>query len=337
MKNWCNSLSSSRFSHIYVENRIFEDENTKAILSKLKSSKIIRVGHYKDVFCRHNQNFLVQKKSPKLILAHDDGNLIYKGAKVCDDFGNKYFYYTSSIINCLYNCEYCYLQGMYSSANAVIFVNIQDVFYQLNCILKKHPVYICISYDTDIMAFEGITGFLNKWLEFAEKKNDLKIEVRTKSSNFKSIEDVAPLDNVVLAWTISPDEIARKYETGAPELNSRLKSAKSALEKGWKVRICFDPILYVENWDKYYKKCIEETFEIIPVEKVQDISIGVFRISKSYFKNMIRSNPDSSLLSYPFKTLDGVCTYDEAHHRKMVDFVYNIVSNYVTKDKIFIQ
>jgi spore photoproduct lyase len=320
-----------------VENRVLQNENAKAILSRFKNSRVINIEHYKDVFCRHNQDFLAQKKSPQLILAHNDGNLIYKGAKVCDDFGNKYFYYTSSIMNCIYNCEYCYLQGMYSSANIVVFVNIEDVFHQVEHILKEHPAYICISYDTDIMAFENITGFLNKWLEFAGVRDNLKIEVRTKSSNFKSIEKAVPGDNIILAWTISPDEIAKKYEQMAPGLDSRLESARSALKKGWKVRICFDPILYVENWDEYYKKCIEKTFRVIPADKIQDVSIGVFRISKNYFKNMMKSNPNSLLLSYPFEILDSVCTYSEEHHNKMVNFVYNMVSSYVGKDKIFIQ
>ncbi|KAA8676337.1 SPL family radical SAM protein [Clostridium sp. HV4-5-A1G] len=337
MTNWKNNLNLSKFSHIYVEDRVLQHENTKIILSKLKNSKIIRIKHYKDVFCRHNQTFSVQKRSAKLILAYNDGNLIYEGAKVCDDFGNKYFYYTSSIMNCVYNCEYCYLQGMYSSANIVVFVNIEDVFYQVSCILKKHPAYICISYDTDMMALEGITGFLKKWMKFVGENDNLKIEVRTKSSNFKSIENIKPMDNVILAWTISPNEIVRNYEAGTPELDSRLKSAKNALDNGWRVRICFDPILYVENWDKYYKKCIEETFRVIPANKIQDVSIGVFRVSKNYFKNMVRLNPRSLLLAYPFEIQDGVCTYSEMHHRKMTNFVYSIVSNYVDRNKIFVQ
>lgn len=337
MKNLNNSLISSRFSHIYVEDRIFQNENTRAILSKFKNSRVIRIKHYKDIFCRHNQTFSVQKESAKLILAYNDGNLIYKGAKVCNDFGNKYFYYTSSIINCIYDCEYCYLQGMYSSANIVIFVNIEDIFAQVDRILKRHPAYICISYDTDMMAFENITGFLHRWLKFAEKRDNLKVEIRTKSSNFKSMENIKPIDNVILAWTISPDEIARKYEHRAPTLDSRLKSAKNALDRGWKVRICFDPVLYVKNWDRYYKKCIEKTFKIIPAEKIQDISIGVFRISKNYFKNMMRSNTQSFLLSYPFKVQEGVCTYSKMHFKSMMDFIYGIVLNYVGEDKIFVQ
>ena len=337
LKNLYSSLNLCSFSHIYVENGVTENENTKRILSKFKSSNVIKINHYKDVFCRHNQDFLVQKKSPKLILARNDGNLIYEGARVCDDFGNEHFYYTSSIMNCLYNCEYCYLQGVYSSANIVLFVNLEDVFKKVESILKKHSVYLCISYDTDLMAFENITGFIRKWIQFAEKHDNLKIEVRTKSSNFKSIEDIVPQDNVILAWTLSPEKICRKYEMGAPNFKFRLNSIKSAIDRGWKVRVCFDPLLYVHNWEKYYKNCVEDTFKVIPEENIQDVSIGVFRIGKDYLKNMEKMNPQSLLLAYPFKTADGTCSYSEQHHKLLVNFVYDLVCKYVKKSKVFVQ
>lgn len=336
LKDLSNNLNFSSFSHIYVENEAVENKNTQNILSHFKNSNLIKINHYKDIFFRKNQDFSVQKHSPKLILAVKHGNFIYNGAQVCEDFGNKYFYYTSSIMNCIYNCEYCYLQGMYTSANIVIFVNLDDVFHEVESLLEKHPVYLCISYDTDILAFEHITGFTKRWIEFAGIHKNLKIEIRTKSANFKCIEKLDPCSNVILAWTLSPEEISKTYEIGTPGFNSRLESIKSAVLSGWNLRICFDPILYLKNWKIYYKDCIDRTFEAVPSEKIQDISIGVFRISKDYLKKMKKVNPYSIVLSYPFKVQNGVCTYADIHHKTMIDFVYNLLSKYVEKEKIFI-
>ncbi|WP_446899055.1 SPL family radical SAM protein [Clostridium sp. LBM24168] len=336
MSSLKNNLQFSSFSHIYVENRAFENENTKKILSNFKNSKVIVINHYKNVFCRKNQDFFLQKCHPNLILAIKKGTLIYKGAKVCENFGNKYFYYTSSIMNCIYNCEYCYLQGMYSSANIVVFVNLQDTFMEVENILKKHPLYLCISYDTDILAFENILGFSEKWIEFTRKHKNLIIEIRTKSANFRSIENLQPCENVILAWTFSPDEISRRYESGAPAFKSRLKSVKAAISRGWKVRLCFDPILYVKNWKKYYNECIRCVFDNISPLEVYDVSIGMFRISKNYIKNMKRVNPLSEILAYPFRIDNGVYTYTKSHCTEMIDFIYNILTEYLEKEKIYI-
>lgn len=329
-------MKLSSFSHIYVESRALENRNTKKILSYFKSSKIIEINHYKDMFCRKNQEFSLQKLSPNIILAVKEENLIYKGAEVCESFGNKYFYYTSAVMNCIYNCEYCYLQGMYPSANIVVFVNLQEVFQEVEDSLKKHPLYLCISYDTDIMALENILGFTRQWIEFTRNHKNLSIEIRTKSANFKSIEDLQSFENVILAWTFSPEEVSAKYESNAPAFEARLMDARLAVSRGWKVRICFDPILYIRNWRKYYYECIKHVFEVISPSEIEDVSIGVFRISKEYMKNMKKVNPRSEILTYPFESKHGVCTYSREHCMEIKNFIYNILVKYVETEKIFV-
>ena len=54
---------------------------------------MIYVRHYKDVFNRSHQSFMRQKAHQALILAKKEGQLIYEGAPVCQNFGNYYFYY----------------------------------------------------------------------------------------------------------------------------------------------------------------------------------------------------------------------------------------------------
>ena len=242
MKELEKKLLNSSFSHIYVEKEAFGYPLTKKILEKFPNSKIIELDTYKEIFSKGNQNFIMQKKSPKLILAVKKENYLYEGAKVCENFGNDNFYYTSSVINCIYNCEYCYLQGVYTSANIVIFVNIEDCFHEIEKILQEKSMYICISYDTDLLALEGITGLVEQWYDFVSKNCNLKIELRTKSSSIKALKNLKPLDNFILAWTLSPENFAVEHEKGAVSLEQRLKATKEMLEKGWKVRICFDPV-----------------------------------------------------------------------------------------------
>ncbi|WP_337960888.1 SPL family radical SAM protein [Caloramator sp. mosi_1] len=309
---------------------------TKDILKRFECSKIIEIEHYKDVFSRANQDFYLQKQSPKLILAVKQNNLIYKGAEVCEDFGNKYFYYTSIMMNCIYDCEYCYLQGMYTSANIVIFVNIDDYFKEIRELLKKHPVYLCISYDTDLLAFEGLTNYVGRFIEFAKVNRDLTIEIRTKSANFTSIKDLEPQDNVILAWTLSPDGVIEKYEHRTPSLKRRIEAIKNAVDKGWRVRLCFDPILYIKDWREDYKTLVEEVFSIIDGEKIIDVSIGLFRVSKDYLKRMRKQRPNSIVLNYPYDTIEGVCSYDRELGKEMIEYVYSLIKSYVDREKIYI-
>jgi len=337
LENKNHNLFNNRFSHIYVEKKILNNKNTLEILSKFKDVKIIEIENYKEVFSSNNQDFHLQKLGQKLILASNKANMIYEGAVVCESFENDNFYYTSSIINCVYDCEYCYLQGVYSSGNIVIFVDIEKVFEEVEELYNKlKTLYLCISYDTDLLAIENICGFSEKWYYFIEDKKDLKIELRTKSGNIDKFLNLKPLDNFIVAFTLSPENLALKNEKYTASFKNRVKAIKELQEKGWKVRICIDPLIYSDNFEKNYSQMIEYLFNEIDKEKVIDVSIGVFRISKEYLKKMRNQNQNSEILYYPFECIDGVYTYSDKTKSYMINFIKEQFLKYIDEKKIYI-
>ena len=337
LENKNHNLFNNRFSHIYVEKKILNNKNTLEILSKFKDVKIIEIENYKEVFSSNNQDFHLQKLGQKLILASNKANMIYEGAVVCESFENDNFYYTSSIINCVYDCEYCYLQGVYSSGNIVIFVDIEKVFEEVEELYNKlKTLYLCISYDTDLLAIENICGFSEKWYYFIEDKKDLKIELRTKSGNIDKFLNLKPLDNFIIAFTLSPENLALKNEKYTASFKNRVKAIKELQEKGWKVRICIDPLIYSDNFEENYGQMIEYLFNEIDKEKVIDVSIGVFRISKEYLKKMRNQNQNSEILYYPFECIDGVYTYSDKTKSYMINFIKEQFLKYIDEKKIYI-
>ncbi|WP_338948302.1 spore photoproduct lyase [Fusobacterium nucleatum] len=337
LENKNHNLFNNRFSHIYVEKKILNNKNTLEILSKFKDVKIIEIENYKEVFSSNNQDFHLQKLGQKLILASNKANMIYEGAVVCESFENDNFYYTSSIINCVYDCEYCYLQGVYSSGNIVIFVDIEKVFEEVEELYNKlKTLYLCISYDTDLLAIENICGFSQKWYYFIENKKDLKIELRTKSGNIDKFLNLKPLDNFIVAFTLSPENLALKNEKYTASFKNRVKAIKELQEKGWKVRICIDPLIYSDNFEENYGQMIEYLFNEIDKEKVIDVSIGVFRISKEYLKKMRNQNQNSEILYYPFECIDGVYTYSDKTKSYMINFIKEQFLKYIDEKKIYI-
>jgi len=306
---------------VYIEERAMEHPAASYILSKLKNKTIIPVKHYKDVFSPR-QDFYIQKNSPKLILAVKSGNFFYPGSQMCLNYGYDDFYYTTQIMNCLYNCDYCYLQGLYTSANIVAFVNIKDTFREIKKFFYGRKPLLCVSYDADILALENITGFVREWIRFASENKNITLEIRTKSANFDSVADMEPLCNVILAWTLSPEIYIKEYEKGAPGLAARLKSIDSAVRAGWKVRLCFDPLIYGPGCADIYKNFIRNVFIKIPSDKILDICAGPFRAPRNLLKIMEKQNP-SIIYSYPFDLNKNVCTYAEEH----VNELYGAVSS----------
>lgn len=307
-------------------------------LSDAKDSQtLIEIDHYKDVFNRSRQNFAEQKKAPSLILAKKTGTLIYPGAPVCQSFGNEHFYYTSCMMNCIYHCDYCYLQGMYPSGHTVVFVNLDDYFAELTGLLKEHPVYLCISYDTDLLALEQRFGFVRRWLTFAASHENLTLEIRTKSGNPAIFHTLAPLatKRVIFAWTVSPDSVIASTEHGSASLPLRLAALRAARDAGFSVRLCFDPMIFYADWKEGYHALVETVFREIRPKDLYDVSIGVFRISTDYLKNMRKKRPDSAIVQFPYITENGVSHYGELSH-EMVNYLKELLLPYLPADKIFL-
>lgn len=323
------------FHTVYVEDGVSKENIPASLLAG--SRDVIPVSHYKDIFNRSRQNFSRQKTAPALILARQTGTLLYPGAPVCQSFGNRHFYYTSTVMNCIYRCDYCYLQGMYPSGHIVVFVNLPDYFRQVAKLLTKHPLYLCISYDTDLLALEPLLHQTEEWLRFARSNKDLTLEIRTKSGNtslFSHWRDYAG-SNVIFSWTLSPEEIAGQAEAGAASLSLRLAAARAAKDAGFSIRFCFDPMIYVAQWRSLYAGLLTTVFQSFSAEELFDVSIGVFRISTDYLKSMRKRCPDTPIAWYPYCSENSVSHYG-ALSEQMVQYLKKLLSRYLPEDKIFV-
>ncbi|ETP73498.1 hypothetical protein UYO_0435 [Lachnospiraceae bacterium JC7] len=334
------SFLNKPFSHIYVEEKVLADrdyrEKADEIMKHFPKAEIIKIDHYKDVFNRHKQNYVKQHESQALILAVKQGNLVYPGAEVCQNMGHKHFYYTSCMMNCLFDCEYCYLKGMYPSGNMVIFLNLQDIFKEVETLLSEHPVYLCVSYDTDLLAIETLTGYVSEWIDFAASHPGLTIEVRTKAGNIDF--ERLPADRsgrTIFAFTLSPDYVVEHFEHRTGSLGGRIESIKRALDSGFTVRMCFDPMIYCPDWKTEYGKMMDRITSEIPMDRVNDVSVGSFRLSEEYLKSMRRNMPDSAVVQYPYQNDHGVYHYSDKLTEEMENWMVGRLREFVPEDRIF--
>ena len=331
------------FQHIYVEEALLQSPETKGILQKFPKAKIIPIKHYKDVFNRKKQGRLAQSHSRKLILAKKEGQRLYDGAVVCQDFSESHFCYTSLLMNCPFHCAYCYLQGMYPSSNLVMFLNLEDYFADCRkWIAEKGSLYLCISYDTDLLAMEGIYPYVEEFARFLNQENALRIEVRTKAGGeglWRKMRRL-PLSSegrkrMIFAFTLSPEEIIEEAEEGTARLSSRIFAIQKALEEGYLVRLCFDPMIYHPRWKELYGALLQEVFEKIPMEQIHDCSLGSFRISESYLKAMGKALPHSPHTQFPYENTGGYYHYPKELMEEMEGFLYSRLLERLPKEKIF--
>ena len=331
------------FQHIYVEEAILQSPDVERVLRKFPKAKVIPIRHYKDVFNRKKQGRLPQSRSRKLILAKKEGQRLYDGAVVCQDFSESHFCYTSLLMNCPFHCAYCYLQGMYPSSNLVMFLNLEDYFSDCRkWIAEKGSLYLCISYDTDLLAMEGVYPYVEEFARFLNQENALRIEVRTKAGGeglWRKMQRL-PLSSdarkrMIFAFTLSPEEIIEEAEEGTARLSSRIFAIQKALEEGYLVRLCFDPMIYHPRWKELYGDLLQEVFEKIPMEQIHDCSVGSFRISESYLKAMGKALPSSPHTQFPYENTGGYYHYPKELMEEMEGFLYSRLQEKLPKEKIF--
>ena len=328
-------------TRIQMEQGISNHPRAKRILSHFPGAKIQEIRHYKDAFRRGADQSDSAPEAGEtgqgrtLILAEKKGTLLYPGAPVCQSFGNRYFYYASQIMNCIYDCEYCFLKGMYPSDALVVFLNLEDYFAELEALLKAHPVYLCLSYDTDLLALESWTSFLREWNVFIKEHPALSVEIRTKCAATGFFEEQSPSENLIFAYTLSPEPVARTYEHSAPTLASRMAAANAAMKKGFPVRLCFDPVLYCADWKKIYGAFLDEVMETLDLSCVKDVSAGVFRISHGYLRQMRKKAPESAVAQYPYRNERGVACYDPGLEEEIHRFFVEKLTKKIGNEKIF--
>lgn len=326
---------ANTFNAIYVEKAALEYPIAQYILEKHSSDTIIPIRHYKDVFNRTNQLFSIQKHNQSLILAVKDKPFLYKSPEVCQDFGHSNFCYTSFLINCIFNCEYCYLQGMYPSANIVAFVNTGDFQNEIANEVFKKSLFLATSYDTDLIGFHKIIPYMDYFYNFFKEHKNLTIEIRTKSGNQGFYESYKPLDNLIIAFTLSPKEVIQKYEKNTPPLEARIKAINTALKKGFKVRICLDPIFTNTKFDNAYKRFYQYVFSNINADKIIDIGFGFFRISKEFYKRIKKQPICPDIFLEDFSRIGNVITYPKKLRDKKKLMHFEILKKYISEERIF--
>jgi len=318
------------FRHIYVEKKIYEYEITQNIIKKFKNSGIILIENYKDIFNRKNQNYNFQKKSPDLILAFKNENYIYKGSPNCQNMGFEEYYYITQTYNCIYECDYCFLQGMLDSGNILIFVNTEDFFNSVKNIDNKPEKLVSISYESDMLSVNGIYPLAEKWLDFSETLNNIKIEIRTKSLNTSYLKKGLN-KNIILSWSVLPDEIIKKYEKRTPELSKRIDAVNRAAEYGYKINLAIEPIIIIKNFENIYSDFIKYIFKNIKAEFINSVSYGFYRIPSEYIKKIKRIS-QSELTFYNYILENNNYTYGRKITNEKGNFIQKEIKKYYKGD-----
>jgi spore photoproduct lyase len=257
---------------------------------------------------------------------------VFPGAPFCQPCGHERFYSASQVLNCPFDCSYCYLKGKYPGANIVVFVNTGDYLDEVSGHIGTGGAMMALSYDSDEAALEPLLGILDEWYPFIEKNNGTTFEIRTKSCFIPACD---PMPNFVTAFSVLPEKVISAYESGTPPLSARLEAALELLKKGYKVRLCIDPVLPVDNAPGTYADFTRKLACKIDLGSLEGVTLGGFRMTSACRRAVQKLYGDHFIHFYPMEAKGGVARLPLEYERPVIEAVRDVLKKYLAPGRIF--
>lgn len=188
---------------------------------------------------------------------------------------------------CPFDCHYCYLQHYLDHGVPTVFVNRERLEDDLAALDRRSGRARLLAGELgDTLALDPITGTAATLIGAALSHPEITIEIRTKSDRILGLLEGAPSgaagssavpDNIVPSWTLSPEEIRRRFEglTASPE--ERLAAASRCQRAGWRVGLRLDPVVRYVGWEESYRSLVRMAVERLDPARIESWHLGVFR------------------------------------------------------------
>lgn len=315
-----------KFKRIFVEKEVLNFPQTQKILQKLKNPAIEIISKYTDYFEKVQKPYLHKRDSLYLYIAKKRGELVKLAPDRYGTPQEKHYYYYNSL-NCIYECEYCYLQGYFFSPDIVLFMNYEDILHAIEEIARneKGKVWFHGGEFSDSLALSHLTEEFSLFFPFFGQNPQLQWELRTKSANIRPLLKEKPIPNLHVTFSLAPKELSSLYEHKTAPVGLRLRSAKKLALRGFFVGFHLDPIIWHQNFLADYELLIKNLRREIPIEQISYISLGTLRFPKEVFLALRKNYPKSPLLYQNFlKGSDGKMRYHPFLAKKILQEVRDL-------------
>lgn len=247
--------------------------------------------------------------------------------------GKEYFVFHN--FNCFMDCQYCFLQGYFEHNIPTIFVNQEQLMRELELSASTVGGVYHFGEMGDALLYNGLTNLLERVNEVSHRFKRALFEFRTKSAYMPLTSSRSK--NIVLSWTITPQEYIDLFEIHTASLASRLTAAERAQSKGYRIGLHFDPIIANGDWRTLYAETIERVFKSVAARNVYKVSLGVLRFNKELYEVMRARFRATQLLSEEFyEGIDKKMRYFRFFRVEIYRFLVSQLLRYIERSKIYL-
>lgn len=196
---------------------------------------------------------------------------------------------------CPYDCSYCILQLYLPDKNAHFIPSLDEAETELRAVAETLPeLRIGTGELADSLADPQTDLLLPFMFRMTQELPRVVLELKTKSDRVEALLKRPAQPNIVVAWSLNPEEIVNQEETGTASLGQRLEALRKTAQHGYKVAIHFDPLILAPNWQQLYRELCERIFRILPIDRLAWWSLGALRFPSGLRRHIFR-HADSRL------------------------------------------
>ncbi len=245
----------------------------------------------------------------------------------------------SQILNCPYNCTYCYLHSFYGKDDIVVVKDENKILSEVKEYMQKayRPLRIGTGEYSDSLALKEAHSLSIKLIDLFSKQDQHLLELKTKSLNIEPFLSLGHKGKTVMAWSVNPEVVARIEEFDSPSPLERIVAAKKCVAAGYPVAFHFDPIIYFDNWANEYGQFIDYLFSQIPAEKIAWISLGTLRFPLKQ-KQIIKEKFSHSKLNLDVMMQgdDNKLRYPEELRFKLYQYIYQKIRHLIKEVYVYL-
>ncbi len=288
---------------LYIERAIAEKPEAQRIRARVKAKRTEIIEDYQDLFSRRKTPYLEKRNARNLFIAVKKGALVREAPAAYGFGANDLHYYYIHAFNCIFECEYCYLQGYFSSPDLVLFVNHDEILRDMREVVKKNAgqrVWFHAGEFSDSLALSHVSQELPLYWDFFRENPGAWLELRTKAINLTELRPLTPLPNTIISFSLSSSEQAEIFDRGTPRALKRIEAMQRLKEMGFNLAVHFDPIIFEENFAAAFESLVRVLGQEVGFTALEYISLGVVRFAKDVFREAKANYPDSAMFARHF-------------------------------------
>ncbi|MBL7125723.1 MAG: hypothetical protein ISS58_00755 [Dehalococcoidales bacterium] len=234
---------------------------------------------------------------------------------------------------CPFDCAWCYLKGTFRfqpTKTKPVIKDLKKVELHTRTFLEEveTPEILNTGEIADSLMGEGLSTPFSKFIiPMFEKQDRHKVLFLTKSDNIKNLLEISPHNQVIVSFSLNADEVAKKWENGAPSVDRRIEAGRKLNEAGYEVRVRIDPMVPVPEWEKLYIELVKQLFSnFIPSR----ITLGSLR----GLQTTINGSTDKSWLEYLKENSNWGKKVDFKTRREMYIKIVNYLKENYSYDEV---